>query len=152
MTYGCQIWGQNVHPQFAKIITLQKRAMRTIKFADFGAHSDPLFKELKVLKIEDTIKLQNCLFVHDYLNNKLPDCFDNYFEIISDIHTQCTINSILGCLFVPHFNTTKHGIKSFTRKCINNWNFFSTLFKMKLKDISRFELKKKISDYFINCY
>ena len=72
MNYGCQIWGQNMHPQFAKIITLQKRAMRIIKFADFEAHSDPLFKEMKVLRIQDLIKLQNCLFVHDFLNKNYP--------------------------------------------------------------------------------
>ena len=120
LNYGCQIWGLNAHPQFLKVITLQKRAMRIIKFADFGAHSSPLFKELKVLKIQDSIKLHNCIFVHDYLNNKLPNCFDNYFITLSDIHTQGTLNSSLGCLFIPHVNTTKHGIKSFSRKCINN--------------------------------
>ena len=152
MNYGCQIWGQNMHPQFAKIITLQKRAMRIIKFADFEAHSDPLFNELNILKIQDLIKLQNCLFVHDFLHKKLPVCFDNYFETISDIHSKCTINSTLGCLFIPHFNTTKHGLKSFTHKCIDNWNFFSTFFKKNLKDISRFELKKTISEYFICSY
>ena len=152
MNYGCQIWGQNMHPQFAKIITLQKRAMRIIKFADSEAHSDPLFKEMNVLRIQDLIKLQNCLFVHDFLNKKLPVCFDNYFETISDMHSKRTINSTLGCLFIPHFNTTKHGLKSLTRKCIDNWNSFSNLFKKNLKDIPRFELKKIISDHFINSY
>ena len=76
--------------------------MRTIKFADFDAHSDPLFKELKVLKIQDFVKLQNCLFVHDFLNNKLPVCFDNYFETLSDVHAKTTKASDLGCLFIPH--------------------------------------------------
>ena len=54
-----------MHPQFAKIITLEKRAMRIIKFADVEAHSDPLFKELNFLRIQDLIKIQNCLFVDD---------------------------------------------------------------------------------------
>ena len=120
LSYGCQIWSQNNNPHLNKIITLQKRAMRTIKFADFHAHSDPFFKELKVLKIQDFVKLQNCLFVHDFLNKKLPDCFENYFQTLSDVHTKSTKARDLGCLFIPHFSTSKFGIKSFTRKCIDN--------------------------------
>ena len=152
LTYGSQVWGLNNHAQFKKVITLQKRALRIIKFSDFHAHSSPIFKELKILKVQDYIKLQNCLFVHDFLNKNLPCCFQNYFETISDVRTQYTVSSALGCLFIPHFNTTKHGIKSFTRKCIDNWNFFTTSFNRKLIDLSRSDLKKKISDHFINSY
>ena len=127
---------------------------RLVKFSDFHAHSSPIFKELKILKVQDYIKLQNCLFrfVHDFLNKNLPCCFQNYFETISDVRTQYTVSSALGCLFIPHFNTTKHGIKLFTRKCIDNWNFFTTSFNRKLIDLSRSDLKKKISDHFINSY
>ena len=152
LTYGCQIWSQNNNPQLNKIITLQKRAMRTVKFTDFNAHTDPLFKDLKVLKIQDYVILQNCLFVHDHLSKKLPDCFANYFETLSDVHGKSTKASDLGCLFIPHFRTSKFGIKSFTRKCIDNWNFFSFKFNTQLKDLSRFELKKRICDFFINSY
>ena len=81
LTYGCQIWGLNGHNQFNKIVTLQKRALRIITFADFEAHSDPIFKELKIIKIQDLIKLHNCLFVHDYLSGNLPACFDGFFGL-----------------------------------------------------------------------
>ena len=77
---------------------------------------------------------------------------DNYFTILSDLHDKKTKACELGCLFIPHFNTTKFGIKSFTRKCIDIWNFFSFKFNTALKDISRFDLKKKLTDYFINSY
>ena len=86
LSYGSQIWSQNSNSHLDKIVSLQKRALRTIKFADFNAHSDPLFKDLRILKIHDNVKVQNCLFVHDSLNNKLPDCFKNYFTMLSDLH------------------------------------------------------------------
>ena len=47
---------------------------------DFDAHSDPLYKHLKVLELEGNVKIQKSPFVHDYLNNMLPDCFQNYFS------------------------------------------------------------------------
>ena len=52
---------------------------------DFDAHTDPLYKHLKVLKLEGNVKIQNSPFVHDYLNNMLPDCFQNYFSPLSDL-------------------------------------------------------------------
>ena len=83
LTYGCQIWSQNPSPQLNKIITLQKRAIRNIKFSEFDAPSSPLFKELKIMKIQDFVQLQNCLFVHDFLNNVLPSCFSDYFHTLT---------------------------------------------------------------------
>ena len=152
LTYGCQAWSQNLSPQLDKIITLQKRAIRTIKFAEFDAPSSPLFKELKVLKIQDFVTLQNCLFVHDFLNNTLPDCFQNLFQPLDESHGISTKASDLGCLYIPSCRTTKFGLNSFTRKCINSWNFFSLKFGTQLKELSRFELKKRLHDYFIDTY
>ena len=47
LTYGCQAWSLNLNPQLKKIITLQKRAIRTIKFAEFDAPSSPTSKILR---------------------------------------------------------------------------------------------------------
>ena len=72
-----------------------------------------------ILKLNDTIALQNCLFVKDFFNNKLPICFNSYFQSIS------TKSSERGCIHIPFFATTKYGLNSFTRKCIDSWNFFT---------------------------
>ena len=152
LTYGCQAWSLNLNPQLKKIITLQKRAIRTIKFAEFDAPSSPLFKNLKVLKIQDFVKLQNCLFVHDYLNNTLPCCFDNHFQTLAAVHGKLTKASELGCLYVPHSRTTKFGLKSFSRICIDTWNFLTLRLDTNLKDLSRPKLKKRLFDFFIDSY
>ena len=67
MTYGCQIWGQNdKNSLFKKIKRLQKRAIRIITFSNYDAHTEPLFKQLKILKIKDIVTLYNCIFIHDF--------------------------------------------------------------------------------------
>ena len=152
LSYGSQVWSQDPNPHLNKIVSLQKRAVRTITFSDFDAHSSPIFKDLKVLKLMDNVKINNCLFVHDYLNNLLPSCYNNYFTLLSDLQDTGTKARELGCLFVPKHRTTKFGLKSFTRKCIDQWNYFSSKFKINLKDISRIELKRKLTAYFIDSY
>ena len=54
--------------------------------SDFKAHSEPIFKELKVLKFQDMVRVQNCLFVHDFLNGNLPNSFENTFSKVESTH------------------------------------------------------------------
>ena len=49
MTYGLLLWGNQVE----QISKLQKKSIRLITGSEYLAHSEPLFKELELLKIED---------------------------------------------------------------------------------------------------
>ena len=62
LVYRCQTWGQNINI-FTETVFLQNRAMRILSFSDFYANADPLFKMFNILKLNDIIALQNCLFV-----------------------------------------------------------------------------------------
>ena len=152
LVYGCQIWGQNINIFTEKVFKLQNRALRIISFAEFDANADPLYKRHNVLKLNDLITLQNCLFVHDFFNNKLPVCFNTLFQPVYAIHDRITKNSELGCLYVPFSRTTKYGLNSFKRICIDNWNFFAKLFNCNLSKLSRPILKHKMSSYYIESY
>ena len=152
MVYGCQVWGQNVNSSTDKIARLQDRAMRIISFSDFNADPLPIYKSNNILRLKDFVSLQNCLFVHDFLNNNVPLCFKNYFRTVNAIHGKGTKSQQLGCLFVPHSSTKKYGLSSITRKCINSWNRFLKVFNCSLKTLSKFSLKTKITEYFINSY
>ena len=55
LNYGILVWGQN----YKRIFKLQKRVMRIITCSKYNAHSEPLFKELKLLKLEDIRKLSD---------------------------------------------------------------------------------------------
>ena len=39
----------------------------------YNAHTEPLFKELKLLKIKDIFTLAKLKFAHKFINNKLRD-------------------------------------------------------------------------------
>ena len=154
MTYGSQVWGQTITTHTEKVFKLQNRAIRIISFADFRDAVDPLYARNSILKLDDQIKLQNCLFVFDFLHQRLPECFDNYFQKLDDIYTgeTTTINSELGCLFKPYKYTERYGLQSIVRKCINCWNFFTREFDTDLSKLSRPILKSKMTSYFLDKY
>ena len=54
LSYGCQIWGQHINT-FNQKVFLQNRAIRIISFSDFDATSNPLYANLKILKLKDQI-------------------------------------------------------------------------------------------------
>ena len=146
MTYSCQIWFNN-NKSSNRICKAQEKALRIISFADFHAPSDPLFKTNKILTLKDFITLQNCLFVHDYFHDKLPDCFVDYFRLITDVHQRNTIRNSLGFLYAPEYKTKKYGLNSITRKCPNSWNHFSEKLNCNLRLLSRNDVKTKICNY-----
>ena len=41
-----------------RITSIQKKVMRIITLNTYNSHTEPLFKNLKLLKIEDMLKLQ----------------------------------------------------------------------------------------------
>jgi len=152
LSYGCQVWAQCNNMYTQRIFKLQNRAQRIIEFADFRDNANPLYKSNKILKLNDQVTSQNCLFVFDFLNKNLPQCFNTYFTRIDEIHQIQTISSRLGCLFLPRFATTKYGINSITRKCIVNWNYFTRYFKSDLTSYNRSKLKEKLISFFLNMY
>ena len=82
LNYGILVWGQN----YKRIFKLQKRVMRIITCSKYNAHSEPLFKELKLLKLEDIRKLQELKFYYKLVHKQLP----SYFNCIS----VTTINTV----------------------------------------------------------
>ena len=153
MCYGCQIWGQGRGAHIENIYKLQNRALRIINFKDFNTNANPLYAANNTIKLQDAIRIQNCLFVHDYLNNCLPDCFQDYYFRLNYLYFNVqTRNSNLGCLFSPSKNTTRYGLNSITQKSISSWNFFSREMKLDLSSLSRHNLKTRLTQYFLNQY
>ena len=99
LTYNCQVWGTSGNTHVSKIGKLQNKALRIINFKEFRSPSKPLYAECRLLKLDDIIKLKNCLFVHDFLSNSLPHCFVDYFQKRNITHTnRVTRGSFLGCV------------------------------------------------------
>ena len=153
MVYGCQIWGQGKGSHLENIHKLQDRALRIINFQDFRTNANQSYSSNKILKLQDHIKVQNCLFIYDYLNNLLPECFEDYYFKLNYLYFNVqTRNSNLGCLFSPSKNTTRYGLNSITQKSIYSWNYLTKQLKTDLSSLSRYKLKLMLIQHFLNLY
>ena len=74
LNYGLLLWG----PHLSRLVTLQKKAIRVVSLSDYLSHTDPIFKELKLLTLEDMFTLQKFKFLHKLAHNTLPTYFDTY--------------------------------------------------------------------------
>ena len=168
LMYGAQVWTPKLISVKKSISRLQKSAMRIITFSEFKAHHEPLCKKLNILKFVDNIELINCLFVYDYLNKNLPNCYVDTFTRFDEPNaTSNTRQAAIGILRKPRYLSTFFGLKSIYNNCITSWNRFTTeinkihklnfVNKMCCTDIdllklSRGKLKETITKHIISTY
>ncbi len=76
INYCLLIWGY----ENESVTKLQKKAVRIITLSKYNAHTEPIFKKLKLLKVEDILKLQQLKIYFKYTNNMLPWYFNKQNE------------------------------------------------------------------------
>ena len=69
-TYGLLVWGSKINTNHP-LHLLQKRALRIVKNTDYVAHSEPICKDLRLLKMPDMFKFALWKFYFKLMNNKL---------------------------------------------------------------------------------
>ena len=83
LNYGAMLWENNCD----KLFVLQKKALRIITCSRYNCHTNPLFKDLKLLKCPDICKLHAYKFCFKLENKQLPGYFHSgIFTKSSDIH------------------------------------------------------------------
>ena len=167
LMYGAQVWTPKLLSVTKKISTLQNNAMRIMTFSEFRAHSEPLYKQLEILKFCDSISVLNCVFVFDYLHGNLPNSFSETFQRVDNVHKINTRQASAGLLYPPKYNSITYGHKSIYNKCINSWNKITsqinTAVKSKyinklntpdidLTNFSKSKLKDKIIEHILSQY
>ena len=118
LNYGCNIWGLTSEENLKKIEILQRKCLRILTFSDFRAHANPLFINLRMLKIRDIIKFNQLKLNYDFLNNSLPADLNKLFKLNTDIHTHDTRQ----LFHVPSINTSTYGRYSIKYVCPSLWN------------------------------
>ena len=113
-------------------------------FVDFNAHTNPIFIRLKILKINDLIKLQTALFMYDFFSNNLPTSFESFFESVNHRHSYNTRLASRSTYSLPKARTNygKFNIK-FSGAII--WNNIDEAFKK----LSKENFKLKIKDQYL---
>ena len=75
LNFGILAWGF----ESERLQKLQKKCIRVISISKYNAHTEPLFKKLKLLKVQDIFNIQQFKFYHKFVNNNLPEYFDQQF-------------------------------------------------------------------------
>ena len=56
----------------SRLLKIQTKAARIITLSGYSTHSEPLFKQLNMLKIADQLRLQELKFYFKYIHKNLP--------------------------------------------------------------------------------
>ena len=92
--YYCNlVWASAYQSNLYRIILLQKRVVRILGGCSFDAHTDPIFKELRILKFHHISSLQIGQFMFSYKLGLLPSDFDSFFILNKDVHSYSTRNA-----------------------------------------------------------
>ncbi len=74
---------------YERITKLQKHIVRTLNISKYNAHTEPIFKTVRLLKVNDILKLQKLKFHYKYENNLQP-YYLQHLQFITNIHSYAT--------------------------------------------------------------
>ena len=136
LTYNIIHWGNSSACYLDKLIVLQKRMIRLITNSEYLAHTDPLFHELKLLKLNDIYKFFTCAYMHEAVRNGL-------------FATQHNINTRNSNLPQSEFRRLTQTQKSISYMGPKTWNNLPADLRQ-IDKLSTFKIKLK--DYMIETY
>jgi len=144
--YGILCW----KAKCSNVFKLQKKAIRIVTGEKYNAHTDPLFKRLRLLKVCDIASIQELKFCFKLENGLLPDYFmTNIFIKNSSVHSRNTRS--MNNLHVPRI---KH---EYARQCIQYtiavaFNNCPILIKEKIYTHNLTSYIKYVKNHFLNGY
>ena len=111
---------------FIKSKSFRKKCVRIITFSDFNSHTNPLFIQLKIIKLRDVIKLQQLKLVYEFTNKIVPMDLMSFFSYRHEAHTtNLELKSDqMNMLSAPNIRTVTYGNKSIKYHCARLWNSF----------------------------
>ena len=151
LSYCCLVWAGNFST-IQRILILKKKAVRIINFQLRNFHTSPLFKQNSILKFQDTIFLENILFVSKSLNNLSPSIFNTWFSFSSDQQNYETSSSTQGNLMKLFYETNRYGKYSVTISAIESNKIQKQLKSMLLKDLSPNKIKTVVTNFYFKSY
>ena len=89
-SYCNEVWGSAYSCHLKRLTTLQKRAIRIIGNTNRTEHTDPLYRDMNILKFHNIHKHVVAQFMFKLFHGKLPSIFDNMFCINANVHQHAT--------------------------------------------------------------
>ena len=113
LSYCLSIWGTSNDVYLSKLTVLQKKIIRSITLSDFNAHSSPLMKRIKILKVKDLYNQKIMSLMWDFDHNKLPLSLSILFTRRNEIHNRNLRDQKNNKLYTAHRFNNRHGYDSF---------------------------------------
>ena len=146
LNFGNLLWGCAKSNLMKKIENLQKKCVRNIALKSYRSrsHTEPLFKDLNILKLSDRLSFSRSIFMHKYRHKKLPTSFSDMFKDATNTNNR---HSDYNYDTLP---ATKKYLENFPLKqMIFNWNSLSLELKA-TADPTDFETMLK--SYYLSTY
>ena len=106
--YHSTIWSATHTSNLTKLIRIQSKVIRLLAGADWMTHAPPLYSRLNVLCLNKLTTHVIAKFMHKHYLGKLPKNFNDYFTLVSSVHSRTTRHSSKLCqCFIPEFPTNK---------------------------------------------
>ena len=106
--YCIMAWGY----KGPRLLKIQKKSVRIITLSGYSSHSEPLFKQLNMLKIADQLRWQELKFYFKFIHKNLP-AYSLEWEFISNVNIQLHDTRTSSKI---HTVRTKH---EFAKTCLN---------------------------------
>ena len=122
-----------------------------IHFKERNSPTDSLFFKSTMMKLPDKSKIENCLFISKYVNNKLSPIFNSWFLFSSISHNYKTSFSTKGHLKIPTDSTTTYGKGAFISMATKTWNNIQRqIIDPMMNLFSPIKLKNFLFDFYLN--
>ena len=135
-----------------RIFTLQKKALRIITKRKFNSHTEPLFRELSMLKVEHIFQMQCLKLYYNVINERTPDFFfSNMFKLKSRMHSHEIRQKITSTLPELVLHSAKQCIRQYIPTVLTSI-CLPTLVSDKITTHSYAGFSRYAKQYFIQLY
>lgn len=102
LLYGVLIYSSANSGLLNQISKKQKIAIRCISNSKYNSHTDPLFKELKIMRFEDMKLFHSMQFMHDFRQGLLPSSFANAWQTVGELNQRFPLRNASDYVIPRH--------------------------------------------------
>ena len=149
LRYAIQVWGQHRNQTIEEIEQIQEKTIRILSFKPKNEPTNPLFWKLK-LKFKDILPYNNCVFVHDQLNENLPKSFNKFFTTAPAQHNYNTRGSRNNTIIKSITHPIIYGLNSVKHRAASDRN--AMIKDINTIGIDRQDLMKSLKERIFESY
>ena len=145
LQYAILAWGFKL----SRVFKLQKRAVRLITKSKYNSHTEPLFKSMNLLKVEDIFKFHALKLFHKSCSGNLPEYFSNMFTVNPRSHTYETRHRYSNIHQTSNTSSGSNCVRYFIPKLLSD---IPQSIKDKIETHSLHGFSVYVKNYFIEQY